>query len=87
MEHQAIVDAVLAGLKAQREDEHPCKLHADHIGHHDFLELLIAREQRITARNERIKEKIAGTFIVGALVALVGFIGAGVLAWMSEHLK
>lgn len=57
-----------------------------HAEQHQFIAELIAERRERTARRQRIEEKIAGSVILSALLLVVGFIGAGALEWLRNHL-
>jgi len=58
----------------------PYELHREH---HEYIEVLLAREKRRMERVEKIKANVGGW---GVIVALTG-LGAAVWAWVKDHLK
>lgn len=63
---QAIVEQLIAisGLNAK-----------EHNDHHEFIELLRKREERIIERNQKIQETVFGWLIIG------GITGIGTAVW------
>lgn len=57
-----------------------------HALQHEFIAELIRERKEAKARRERIKEKIAGSVILSALLLIIGLIGAGALEWLRKHL-
>lgn len=57
-----------------------------HAEQHGFLALLMAEREEKIARQKRIEEKIAGSLILSAVLLLVGFVGAGAMAWLRKNL-
>lgn len=47
----------------------------EHAKHHAFLDLMLKRQEEREARNERIKERIAGSAILAGGLWLIGIIG------------
>jgi hypothetical protein len=58
-----------------------------HSEEHEYLRMLIQEAAEKRARRERIKERIAGSFILAGLLSLLGFVGAGAIDWLRVHLK
>lgn len=51
-----------------------------HRNHHEFIELLIRREEERLERNKRIQERIAGSLILTLLAGLVTWLGSWFVA-------
>ncbi len=58
-----------------------------HAEEHEYLRMLIQEAADKKARRDRIKERIAGSIILSGGITLLGFIGAGALEWLRDHLK
>lgn len=77
-----------AVVQKMKEEHHAVWLDPEtHAEQHEFLKLLMQERAERIARRKRIEEKIAGSIILSGIVAVVGLIGAGVLAWFEEKLK
>ena len=57
-----------------------------HALQHQFIAEMIAERKERSARRERIREKIAGSVILTALMGIVGLIGVGALEWLRKNL-
>ena len=81
---QDLAKAILAEMK---EGGHTLWIDPEtHAEQHQFIAELIAERRERTARRQRIEEKIAGSVILSGLLLVVGFIGAGALEWLRQHL-
>ena len=58
-----------------------------HEQEHEYIRTLIADSAARNARRERIKERIAGSFILTGSLTLVGAIGAAATDWFNTHFK
>jgi hypothetical protein len=89
---QKIVTAVMAAMDARHESQ---RLSAtEHDSHHRLIQIMIEERQMLIdrkvqrmARMERIADKIMGTVLLGAVLTVLGLIGAGALDWVRMHLK
>lgn len=80
---QQIAQAVIEELKgSERSAWIDSEAHA--LQHQFIVELIAERKERM-ARRERIKEKIAGSFILSTLLLIIGLIGAGALDWLRKN--
>lgn len=82
--------AQLADLIVQKmqEEHHVFWLDPEtHAEQHEFLRMMMEERAERIARRKRIEEKIAGSVILSALVAVVGLLGAGLLDYLRMHLK
>lgn len=79
-----LAEAVVKKMKA---DHHAVWLDPEtHASQHEFLKILMEERAERAARRKRIEEKIAGSLILSAVLVVIGFIGAGALAWLRRNL-
>lgn len=79
-----LAEAVVSKLKSAH---HAVWLDPEtHSQQHEFLKMLMADRAEKIARRKRLEEKIAGSLILSALIIVVGFIGAGAMAWIRRNL-
>jgi len=85
MDVDQIADAVVRKMK---EEKHALWLDPEtHSEQHEWLRALMEDRAAKLARRQAIQDKIAGSLILGAVLMLVGLIGAGTISWVKEHLK
>jgi hypothetical protein len=77
---EAIIDKMKQGHHAVWLDPET------HSTQHEFLKMLIDERAEHAARRKRIEEKIAGSLILSAVLVLIGFIGAGAMAWLRRNI-
>lgn len=81
---EQLADAIIQKMKAEH---HVIWVDPEtHAEQHGFLALLMAEREEKIARRKRIEEKIAGSLILSAVLLLVGFVGAGAMAWLRKNL-
>lgn len=79
-----LADAIIQKMKA---DHHAVWLDPEtHASQHEFLKMLMEERADRIARHRRIEEKIAGSLILSAVLVVIGFIGAGAMAWLRKNL-
>lgn len=79
-----LADAIINKMKS---DHHAVWLDPEtHASQHEFLKILMEERAERVARHKRIEEKIAGSLILSAVLVIIGFIGAGAMAWMRKNL-
>lgn len=79
-----LADAIVRRLKDQH---HAIWIDPEtHAAQHEFLKILMEERAERVARHKRIEEKIAGSLILSAVLVLIGFIGAGAMAWLRKNL-
>lgn len=75
-------------IKEMRENHHTLWIDPEiHSTQHEFIKMLIDERKEKQARRERIKEKIAGSLLLSAIITLITLMGAGTLEWLRGHLK
>lgn len=79
-----LAEAIIHKMKA---DHHAVWLDPEtHAAQHEFLRVLMEERADRIARHKRIEEKIAGSLILSAMLVVIGFIGAGAMAWLRKNL-
>ena len=85
MDVDQIADAVVRKMK---EEKHALWLDPEtHAEQHEWLRMLMEDRASKLKRRQALQDKIAGSLILGAVLMLVGLIGAGTISWVKEHLK
>ena len=75
-------------IKKMREEKHTLWLDPEiHSQQHEFLQILINERAEKLRRYKALVDKVMGTVIVGAVLTLLGLLGAGALDWLKGHLK
>ena len=85
MDVDQIADAIVRKMK---EEKHALWLDPEtHSEQHEWLRMLMEDRASKLKRRQALQDKIAGSLILGAVLMLVGLIGAGTISWVKEHLK
>lgn len=83
-EIEELAEAIIRKLVAEH---HTVWLDTEtHAAQHEFIKLLMEERADRIARHKRIEEKIAGSLILSAVLVVIGFIGAGAMAWLRKNL-
>lgn len=83
-EVEELAEAIIRKMVA---DHHTLWLDPEtHAAQHEFIKLLMEERADRIARHKRIEEKIAGSLILSAVLVVIGFIGAGAMAWLRKNL-
>lgn len=81
---EQLAEAIIQKMKAEH---HAVWLDPEtHASQHEFLKMLMEERADRIARHRRIEEKIAGSLILSAVLVVIGFIGAGAMAWLRKNL-
>lgn len=81
---EELADAIVQRMK---DENHAIWIDAEtHAIQHRFIEELIVERRERQARQKRIEEKIAGSLILSLMLVVIGFIGAGAMAWLRKNL-
>ena len=87
MAEREIEELAEAIIKRLKEGHHAVWLDPEtHAAQHEFIKLLMEERADRIARHKRIEEKIAGSLILSAMLVVIGFIGAGAMAWLRKNL-
>lgn len=79
-----LADAIVRRLKDQH---HAIWIDPEtHAAQHEFLKAFMEERAEQAARRKRIEEKIAGSLILSTILVVIGFIGAGAMAWLRKNL-
>lgn len=81
---EELAEAIVQRMK---DDRHAIWIDPEtHANQHRFIEELISERKERQARHRRIEEKIAGSLILSVVLVVIGFIGAGAMAWLRSKI-
>jgi hypothetical protein len=84
MTPEGIAEAVIAGLRADREIDRSMSAEL-HASHHEFLRILIEREARRVDRRRKFETSFIGSIVI-AIIGALGWLGMLVIEGLKHYL-
>ena len=85
MEYPNPQDFAKAFVQEMRDSGHGLWVDPEiHAEQHEFIAEMIAERKERAERRKRIEERIAGSLVLSAIMALIGVLGAGFLDWVRR---
>lgn len=81
---EELATAIVNKMKSER---HTIWLDPEtHANQHEFIAQMILDRKERDARRKRIEEKIAGSLVLSTILVVIGFLGAGLMAWLRTKI-
>ncbi len=81
---EELATAIVEKMKAER---HAMWVDPEtHASQHEFIAQMILERKERAERRKRIEDRIAGSLILSAVLAIIGFLGAGMMTWLRRNL-
>jgi hypothetical protein len=84
MTPEGIAEAVIAGLRADREIDRSMSAEL-HASHHEFLRILIEREALRVERRRKFETSMIGSLVI-AFIAALGWLGMLVIEGFKHYI-